>query len=853
MQQKRIEGIKAVLLPPLRFASRENYTHVHRLRGFESLLETTVGQYPDLDDDTRRNLLEIGHGFENASPEKMKVKIEALLSFFDEVGEGKAFDRPLHSGKDRSGSDGRSSGPSKAAPSKKSIVTDSKDTKPSRKSNSVRGAPSKKGSVEQITFLETALEALRGIGPSKATALRERDIGDVGDLLYIVPRTYADRRYIAQIGNLEQGVTAVVKGEIVSSTVIGHGRGSRYEVLLDDGSGRMKLVFFHYKQFDMQRRFAPGKFYTAAGEPVIYRGTFQMVHPNVAQGQSTELLSGIQPIYPELRGLHPAELGRAIHAAVQLLRTQRIIDNLPNWIRERAAVCSFEDMMVRLHDPHSSLNDSALSDLIGRTSSMHRRLAFEELLMLQISLRLKASDATRNAAWPIVGDTVKALAKELLPFQLTNAQDRTTGEIFNDLESDRPMARLLQGDVGAGKTAVATLAMFRAVRSGFQAALMAPTEILAEQHYQTIRAFFSPLGIRVGLLTGSTKTKDRKLLLARLKNGEFNCMVGTHALIGDDVHFSKLALCIIDEQHRFGVAQRAQFQSKGSRLPNGKTADPHLLIMTATPIPRSLALTCYGDLDVSVLDERPPGRQPIETRVLRGDYQQAFSAIEEALQKGQCAYVVYPLIEESEKLDLADATRGYEKLKRRLGDEKVALIHGRMPAEERDTKMAAFAAGELSVLVSTTVIEVGVDVPAATCMVIVNAERFGLSQLHQLRGRVGRGMAASHCFLLMGEDGAGKDAFRRLAIMEKTNDGFLIAEEDLAIRGPGDFLGTRQSGIPNLIFADLYQHAALLETARTIATELLDADPMLADPNYQSLYKSVQTRFQRKFALMDAG
>ena len=867
---KSLQSVLDVLMPPLRFAARESFAHVHRLRGFESLLESTIAQHEDLDHTYQRIFKNLGQGFESAPPEVRRQKIEDFFSQLDidqhasphnerlEKQDRRGQTLPAHQ-KESPETDTKTAGKvAKTASSKASARRGKQASKrmpvktqerPPQKSTSNGGSKM----MTQRQFLESPLEALRGIGPSKAKAFQSRDIQDVGDLLYCIPRTYADRRHVSPIGQLQDGVTAVVHGEIISSAPIGRGRGARYEVTLDDGTGRVKLVFFHYKQFDMHRRFTPGKAYTAAGVPVRYKNAIQMVHPNVAQGEAIDFLSGILPVYPEFKGLHSAELSRAIQAALNLLQPLSITDNLPSWIRQKVSLETFEETMNRLHAPSRDITDDELAELMNRTSTMHRRLAFEELLMLQIAMKLKSADEIRPRAIPLPGERHTAIAKETFPFKMTAAQSRTAEEILNDLSTDRPMARLLQGDVGAGKTAVATIGLVRTFQAGHQSVLMAPTEILAEQHFKTVKGFLSPLGIKVGYLTGSVKTKERKLLLARLKNGEIHCLVGTHAVISDDVVFKSLGFCVIDEQHRFGVAQRAKLQNKGLVQKDGTSMDPHLLIMTATPIPRSLALTCYGDLAVSVLDELPPGRQPIETRVLRGEFLEALEAIQQTLHRGNQAYVVYPLIEESEKLDLADATKGYEKLQKRLGHDSVALIHGKLNADEREATMRKFARGDISVLVSTTVIEVGVDVPKATCMVIVNAERFGLSQLHQLRGRVGRGKDQSSCYLLMGERGAGKDAFRRLAIMEKSNDGFLIAEEDLAIRGPGDFLGTRQSGVPNLIFADLLQHAHLLESAKEIADEIVDAKGSERDPQYEALIQTVRHRFQRKVALMDAG
>jgi ATP-dependent DNA helicase RecG len=681
----------------------------------------------------------------------------------------------------------------------------------------------------------------------------------VGDLLYVLPRTWEDRRGARSIASLEPGETAVVSGEVVASGQIGgggrgrgRGRGSRWEVVLDDGTGRLKLTFFRFSAWDMKKRYERGQVVTASGEVAVYKGMLQMVHPRVAAGARTDELSGVFPVYPEVGGMHPLELARNVSAALDYVRAHPPRDLLPEHIRDAADVPGLLESLEAVHAPDEDISPDELADLISHDAPAFRRLAFEELFVLQIAMALRRRAGLVEPAPALPGDDVPTLARRALPYTLTGAQARTANEIFADLDRDEPMARLLQGDVGAGKTAVAALASLRCVRAGYQAAFMAPTEILAEQHRLTLESLLAPLFVRVGFLSGSLKTKERREVTEALADGEIDVLVGTHALLSDDVDFHKLGFCVIDEQHRFGVVQRAALREKGPRDDARGHLVPHLLVMTATPIPRSLALTYYGDLQVSVIDEMPPGRTPVKTRVVDDRLaDRVWEAVGAALERGERAYVVYPLIEESEKLDLQDATQGFEQLKERFGEEHVALLHGRMASDERDRVMTAFKKGDVSVLVSTTVIEVGVDVPEASCMVVVGSERFGLSQLHQLRGRVGRGAAKSECWLIA--TSGGEDAARRLRVMEETTDGFRIAEEDLAIRGPGDFLGTRQSGLPTLLFSDFAKHAELIELARHLATKLCDEDPDLGSETHKPLLRLVQTRFKDRLALTGAG
>ena len=885
--ERKTEGrdeLRRVLLPPLRFAARDNYARIERLKGLPGLIEHCINTL-NLDANTTTTLRGISGGYDDATAQSRRERIARLEAFLEGATPGADGDEPKKEpsqdkalsgvapktatektrSPDASGTRQAavSTPPSKTRPNASDSArdyeqddgTDSRARPPtSRRPKVAPGALQRAGRAEALDVLDNGIERLRGIGPARASALHARGLHTVGDLLTVLPRAYQDRRHALRLDELIPGAQVVASGDVVLAGAIGKGRGGRFEVVLEDGSGRLKLLFFHFRTWDMKRRFAPGQRVTVSGEVSQRGGSLQMVHPRVVQGESQEKLTGIWPVYPELSGLHPAELQRGISAALDAVRKSPPAEVLPAHVIAKANIISIEQALLDIHAPAEDCTEEELTELVERNAPAFRRLAFEELFVLQLAMGLRRRASLGEPAPPLAGTDAEALAEELLPFQPTGAQLRCTTEILADMDRPEPMGRLLQGDVGAGKTAVAALACLRAVRAGYQAAVMAPTEILAEQHQATFEKLMRPLGIRVAFFSGSLRGKARRLATAKLKNHEIDIAVGTQALLSDDVQFCRLGISVIDEQHRFGVVQRATIKQKGPTAQDGTHLAPHLLVMTATPIPRSLALTVHGDLAVSVVDEMPPGRTPVKTSVLMGDDDEfAWVAVREALGRQERAYVVYPLIEESEKMDLLDATRGFEDLSERFGKERVGLLHGKMPAEEKERIMGKFSRGELSVLVSTTVIEVGVDVPEATCMVVMHAERFGLSQLHQLRGRVGRSDKLSQCFLVVGGDGASKDAKRRLAVLEESNDGFRIAEEDLAIRGPGDFLGTRQSGLPTLLFADITRHGRLIENARQLANDLLDADPQLQAPAHRGLRVLVERRFSERIALAAAG
>ncbi|MEO8590151.1 MAG: ATP-dependent DNA helicase RecG [Flavobacteriales bacterium] len=688
-------------------------------------------------------------------------------------------------------------------------------------------------------MLDTPIEFLKGVGPQRAELLRaELGIGTFGDLLHHFPFRFIDRSRFHKVRELDQDLPQVqLRGILGPLKTIGEKQGRRLVASLTDATGSVELVWFKGARW-LLGSLKPGQEYIVFGKPNQYKGKFNLPHPELELAATWEqgVDSALQPVYSTTEKLAARGLtSRAIWKLQKTLLPQ-LAGQLPETLaREHLdwlGGVQREEAFRQVHAPQDQQRlDAAL-----------RRLKFEELFFVQMRLlqqKLLVQGSVRGNVFAQVGERFNTFYTDHLPFELTGAQKRVVKEIRKDMGSGHQMNRLLQGDVGSGKTLVGLLSMLIAMDNGFQAALMAPTEILAQQHFATLTNFLKAMPVVVRLLTGSTKAAERKSMLTALRLGEVHLLVGTHALLEDRVVFDKLGLVVIDEQHRFGVAQRARLWAK-SEVP------PHVLVMTATPIPRTLAMTLYGDLDTSVIDELPPGRKPIRT-VHRYDHSRnaVFGFMEEEIGKGRQVYVVYPLIEESEKSDLKDLTDGFESISRRFPLPKfaVGILHGRMDQATKDYEMARFKKGDTNLLVATTVIEVGVDVPNASVMVIENSERFGLSQLHQLRGRVGRGAEQSFCILMTG-DRLGSDARARIETMVRTNDGFEIAEMDLRLRGPGDLMGTQQSGIPQLRIADLVEDSALLQQARQAALRVLEVDPGLAEPRHAPIARTL--REQRK-------
>ena len=667
--------------------------------------------------------------------------------------------------------------------------------------------------------LQAPVQFVKGIGPQKAEALGRAGVVSAEDLLLHLPMRYEDRRSFARVADLVPGMRVSVSGEIVVAGLRRARRMAIYEVRLDDGSGRLKVVFFNqpYLRETLPR-----------GKKVVFFGLVERdalaSRLLVMRSPQYEIVEGdehggihtgrLVPVYEKLGPLTVKPLRRVLaHLAEQV--PVDLPDPLPAALRERLAVVGRGEALRRVHLPGDA---DRLEELNAFRSPGHVRLILEELLLFQLGLARRRSGlrAERKRAAFEVQDAAREAVKRILPFPLTGAQRRVLREIADDLRSPHPMNRLVQGDVGSGKTLVALLAMVVVLENGHQSAFMAPTEILAEQHFLTLRRLLRRCPYRVELLTSAVKGKERAETLARIASGEAQIVIGTHALIQEGVTFGRLGLAVADEQHRFGVLQREDLRKKGY--------DADVLVMTATPIPRTLALTAYGDLDVSIVDEKPPGRTPIRT-LLRpaSERREVLDLVKRAVAQGRQAYVVYPLVEESEKLeDVKAATEASLEWASALPGVRVGLLHGRMRSAEKEEAMGAFSRGEIQVLVSTTVIEVGVDVPNATVMVIEHAERFGLAQLHQLRGRVGRGAASSTCVLLA-YGRLSEVARARLDVMVSTEDGFAIAEKDLEIRGPGDFFGTRQWGMPSFRVAHLLRDRDLMERARSEAFQLADA------------------------------
>ena len=683
----------------------------------------------------------------------------------------------------------------------------------------------------------TDIKYLKGVGPKRAELLNKQlEIKSYYDMLYHFPTNYVDRSSVYTINSLNGDMPSIqLKGRFVTFNTQGEGAKSRLVALFSDGTGTIEVVWFkRIKQ--IREAYNIGNEYVLFGKPTIFNGRWNMVHPEIDTTTSAASMQGLRGVYPLTETLRNKGItSRTLFTYIQgiLSASPNISETLPQSLITRLNLMPLREALVNIHNPKSN-------EQLQRAKF---RLKFEELFYIQLNIlrysRRRAS-ATAGFRFSRIGHYFNTFYSQCLPFQLTGAQKRVIKEIRADMGSGKQMNRLLQGDVGSGKTLVALLCMLIALDNDTQACLMAPTEILATQHYETISKLVAPIGINVKLLTGSTRKKERDEIHSQLKDGSLHILIGTHAVIEDNVQFSNLGFVVIDEQHRFGVAQRARLWKKN-------TIAPHVLVMTATPIPRTLAMTLYGDLSVSVIDELPPGRKPIETW-LRYDNQRldVYKHIGRELKQGRQVYIVYPLIQENEKLDLRCLEEGYELIRETFPMYKVAYVHGKMKPSEKDYQMSIFASHEAHILVATTVIEVGVNVPNATTMLIENAERFGLSQLHQLRGRVGRGGGQSYC-ILMTKHQIASETRHRLEIMTSTTDGFIIAEEDLKMRGPGDLEGTMQSGIAmDLHIANLATDGQIIQLARNCADDILDADPELSRAENVVMRQQLSTLFDKK-------
>ncbi len=804
---------------PLAFASRDNFARLGSLADMERFIQAQLPELKGAQVD-QQLLHELERLFQNFDTATLDVKKERLL----------LVEMVL-----RSIEDSRSPFP----PQQKAAL---KTPKPTR--------IAEPDPVSPVVKLDSPIQYCKGIGPKRAEMLGKLGISTFEDALLFLPWRYEDRGNLKKIGRVTYGSYETVTGEVVSAEVVQtkRQRVKIFELIINDRSGM--LVGSWFNQPFMKKMFKQGQKLVLSGvvKSNPYRGGLpQMDNPDyeiLDDDESENLIHAGRtvPIYRATAGLSV----RAIRSMMK-----NIIDSIAGTVQESLP----DDIVTRyslmapgeaLSEAHFPAAEKDITVLNRGVSAAHRRLCFEELFTLELGLALRkqgVSEKKKGISFKPVGTLETALRKGL-SFSLTEAQERVIGEIKKDMMADRPMNRLVQGDVGCGKTVVAMVAMANAVESGYQTCVMAPTEILADQHFRNIEAMAKRIGISVRSLTGGRKKKEKQQILADIASGEAHVIIGTHALIEEDVLFKRLGLAVIDEQHRFGVLQRSMLTSKGY--------EPDVLVMTATPIPRTLALTVYGDLDVSVIDQLPPGRSPISTRLYFEPRRlEAYGFMEGEMKKGRQIYIVYPLVEETEKSDLRAATEMAAHLQSGVFPGwKIGLLHGRMKGDEKGRIMEAFKSGDLHALVSTTVIEVGVDVPNATVMVIEHPERFGLAQLHQLRGRVGRGAHQSYC-ILMGPRMFAEDARERLNAFARTNDGFKIAEEDLRLRGPGEFFGTRQSGLPDLRAANIIRDADLLEQARMEAFGLVQQDPGLL--RHPRLAELVRRKWKGRFGLLSVG
>ncbi len=689
-------------------------------------------------------------------------------------------------------------------------------------------------------LLSKPIEFLKGIGPAKAEILnKELGIFTFGDLLSHYPYRHLDRSKFYEVKDLRNINDPVqLRGKISNVQEIRQKRGSRLTALFTDSTGGLELIWFKGVKW-IKESLKPGQEYVLYGKPTVFKGRMNLAHPEMELTSTfnKKKHSGMRPLYPssekmKLKGLDSRGLFIAMTNLIQQAKPIHFYENLPKNIIEKYKLISKFHAVRLIHFPPT----------FEHFRQAQRRLKFEELFFIQLQILALKLNYEKEVSYKfgVIGDHSKKFFAEVLPFSFTNAQKRVIKEINHDVSSGFQMNRLLQGDVGSGKTIVALTAMLHAIDNGFQAAIMAPTEILAQQHFNGLKEFTDQLGLKVALLTGSVKGKTRKQLLTALEEGHLDILIGTHALIEDKVVFKNLGFIVIDEQHRFGVAQRARLWKKSEQ-------PPHILVMTATPIPRTLAMTLYGDLDVSIIDELPPGRKPVKTvHRFEKSRLEVFGFLKDEIKKGRQVYIVYPLIKESEKLDLNNLMQGYESILRVFPqpEYQISVVHGQMKAADKDFEMQRFVRGETQIMVATTVIEVGVNVPNASVMIIENAERFGLSQLHQLRGRVGRGADQSFC-ILISDYKISNDGLKRLRTMVSTNDGFKISEVDLELRGPGDIAGTRQSGIMSgLKLANLVTDGAILEEARKSAKEVLANDEQLKNDEHKGTRRYVMEHFK---------
>jgi len=804
----RLFEIIDALAGPLALASKDNFSRLPNIKGLEDLITSLTQEAIPLAPDP--------------SVQAKLREFQKNFAHFEEATESEQEDQ-IRQGE--------------------RLLTEMKELLASRGADE----PSHPGDIARL--LQTSIQYVKGVGPKISQLLKKKGIETIEDALFNLPIRYEDRREIRRVADLSVGERCVGCAGVIAAGEVVYPKSRRrvYEAILGDGSGVITAKWFQGIKY-IRGRLKKGDQVIFCGEIRGYRGQKEIHHPDLEWVEGTEEDSihfgRIVPVYSETEGLYQRRIRGIMHQVVQNAAS-KITSPIPPQVSTRCDLMPLSEALCEVHFPQAYIDVERLN---LQTSRPHQRLAFEEFFLLELGMALRRRGITQEEgiAFQIADTPTADKLLERFPFSLTAAQERVVAEIKGDMAEPHPMNRLLQGDVGSGKTAVALIASLIAIDNGYQAAVMAPTEILAEQHYFNLREWLEGVDVTICLLTGKVKGKERDELYQAITEGEAHLVVGTHALIQEGVSFKRLGLGVVDEQHRFGVMQRARLKRKGTV--------PDLLVMTATPIPRTLAMTLYGDMEVSVLDELPPGRGPIATKVYREkEREEVYQRVGEEIAQGRQAYCVYPLVEESERMDLRDATQGAQRLQGEVfPNATVGLIHGRMKGEEKERTMRAFHQGEIQILVATTVIEVGIDCPNATVMVVEHAERFGLSQLHQLRGRIGRGPHPSVC-LLLAVPRLGKEAWRRLKVMEETTDGFRIAEEDLAIRGPGEFLGVRQWGLPDFRVANLMRDVRLLQQARREAFALIEGDPQLTLEAHLPLRETIRARWQERLELASVG
>ncbi|MCE5263520.1 MAG: ATP-dependent DNA helicase RecG [Deltaproteobacteria bacterium] len=811
---KSLDEIAQKMEAPVTYAAENDYVHLSQVKNLGMVMISLVRQL-------KEGIRHEEHQSRKEVLDRLAAELKKQFSDFDKLTAGEKKERL-----------------SRAA----AVLSDLKAAL-----NDLPGADDEKrprggGVLHGGDHLFKPVQQIRGVGPRIAALLAKMNLITTEDLLYFIPRRYEDRRIVSRIAETVPGQRQTVIGRIKRIEFRFYGRRRIFEVYVDDGSSVMlKARWFKGREAYLRSAFKLELRVILTGKVSGFPFDLEMIHPDfeILNDQDDQLLhfKRIVPIYSETEGLHQKTLRRILWTAVRDF-THLLQSPIPEDILEKRHLIGLQDAIRQVHFPP---NDQAIDELREVCSDAHQRLVYDEFFFFQLAMAVKKMEGTldHGISFRVKG---KLLDKfyGLIPFRLTSAQQRVIDEIEQDMASTRRMSRLLEGDVGSGKTVVAMAAMVTACENGYQCAIMSPTEILSAQHYRNIRVWAEQLGLETALLTGSLKPSVREKILRGIAGGKINLIVGTHALIQEGVSFQNLGLVVIDEQHRFGVVQRAQLRGKGQF--------PDVLVMTATPIPRTLAMTVYGDLDLSVIDELPPQKNPVRTKLFsEAQRSRVYEIVRGEVEKGNQVFIVYPLATESERLDLKDATRMADHLgKAVFPDFRIGLVHGQMKPSEKEHTMNDFARKKIQILVSTTVIEVGIDIPEASLMVIEHAERFGLSQLHQLRGRVGRSDIPSYCILMTQKSGS-RDSHRRLRIMEKTNNGFEIAEEDLAIRGPGEFIGTRQSGLPDFRIANILRDGRILNEAKEDAFRLVEDDPGLERLDHHDLRAVLLRRWGARF------